>query len=206
MGIYRDQILPRIIDKACGSKSVGKWRVRALEGLSGTVVEPGFGSGSNLPYYPEAVTKVFAVDPAALGQKLAAQRLADSPVEVEFVGLDGQSLPLEDNSCDGAVLTFTLCTIPDPMAALVELRRVLKPGGTLHFAEHGIAPEPNIQKWQHRLEPSQKRIFDGCHVTRDHPELITQAGFEMDWVDSGYADALKPLSFYFVGRATNPTS
>lgn len=203
MAFYRDKILPRIIDKACGSRGVGKWRTRALEGISGVVVEPGFGSGSNLEYYPGEVSKVWAVDPALLGRDLAADRIAASEVEVEFVGLDGQNLPLDDNSCDAGVLTFTLCTIPDPAAALAELRRVIKPGGTLHFAEHGIAPEPNIQRWQRWLEPSQKRMFDGCHVTRDHPELIKQAGFEMDWVDAGYADKLKPLSYFYVGRAIN---
>lgn len=204
MGLYREHVLPRIIDKACGSRGVRKWRRRALEGIHGVVVEPGFGSGLNLPHYPAEVNKVWAIDPAVLGQKLAADRLAESPVEVEFVGLDGQNLPLEDNSCDAGVLTFTLCTIPDPLAALAELRRVIKPGGTLHFAEHGLAEDPKIQKWQHRLEPSQKFVFDGCHVTREHPKLITEAGFEMDWVDAGYADAIKPLSYFYVGRATNP--
>ncbi len=171
MGVYRDQILPRIVDKACGSDGHGPWRTLALEGLSGVVVEPGFGSGTNLAYYPEAVTKIYAVDPAVLGQKLAAKRLALTAIDVDFVGLDGQAIPLADNSCDAGVLTFTLCTIPDPMAALSELRRVIKPGGALHFAEHGLAEDPKVRKWQRILEPSQKLFFDGCHVTHDLAKL-----------------------------------
>lgn len=204
MGIYAEQLLPRLIDKACGTKSVGRWRARVVEGLSGVVVEPGFGSGNNLAYYPEAVTKVYAVDPAVVGRKLAADRLAASPVEVEFIGLDGQHIPLDDDTCDAGLLTFTLCTIPDPMAALAELRRVIKPGGALHFVEHGRAESESVRRWQHRIDPVQRRMFDGCHVSRDHPQLITSAGFEMDWADTGYADGPKPWSYFHIGRAINP--
>lgn len=176
----------------------------ALEGLSGVVVEPGFGSGLNLDHYPDEVTKVYAIDPATLGQKLAAKRLARSSVDVEFVGLDGQELPLEDNSCDGAVLTFTLCTIPDPLQALGELRRVLRPGGALHLLEHGLAVDESVRKWQHRIEPTQKVIFDGCHLTRDHEALMIEAGFEIEAMEKFYGDRLKPLSYLYLGRATNP--
>lgn len=204
MGVYRDQLLPRFIDKACSSEGVGKWRARCLEGISGTVVEPGFGSGTNLPYYPPDVTKVFAVDPATLGQKLAAERLAASHVDVEFVGLDGQQLPLADNSCDAGVLTFTLCTIPDPMVALAELRRVIKPGGALHFCEHGLAPTEKMQKLQYRIDPVQRRLFDGCHVSRDHRALLESAGFEIEWFDADFADGPKPWSYFYVGKALNP--
>lgn len=167
-------------------------------------MEPGFGSGHNLAHYPSEVTKVFAVDPATLGQKLGAERLAVSSIEVEFVGLDGQSLPLDDNSCDGAALTFTLCTIPDPMAALAELRRVLKPGGAVHFLEHGLAPSPSMQKWQHRIDPVQKRLFDGCHVSRDHRALLRAAGFEIERIEQSYGKGPKPWSFFYLGRAINP--
>lgn len=176
-----------------------------MEGLRGIVVEPGFGSGTNLPYYPAEVTKVYAVDPAVLGQKLAADRLEKSSVEVEFIGLDGQAIPLEDDSADCGLATFTLCTIPDPMAALSELRRVIKPGGTLHFAEHGLAPEAAMQNWQRRIDPVQKRLFDGCHVSRDHPALIAAAGFEMEWSDASYGDGPKPWAYFHVGRAVNPS-
>jgi ubiquinone/menaquinone biosynthesis C-methylase UbiE len=204
MGIYEDQVLPRVIDKVCGIGSVTRWRRRAVEGLSGTVIEPGFGSGLNLPVYPSGVSRVYAVDPAQLGQKLAAKRLAASPFDVQFIGLDGQTIPLDDNSCDAGLSTFTLCTIPDSAAALGELRRVIKPGGSLHFLEHGQAPDAKVQRWQGRMEPMQKKLAGGCHLTRDIPSLIEAAGFDIEWVDTGYAKGLKPMSWYFVGRATNP--
>ncbi len=175
-----------------------------MAGLAGVVVEPGFGSGTNLPYYPAEVTKVYAVDPAVLGQKLAADRLANSTVEVDFIGLDGQAIPLPDDSCDAGLLTFTLCTIPDAPAALAELRRVIKPGGFLHFAEHGLAEDRSIQRWQFRIDPVQKRLFDGCHVSRNHPELLRQAGFEMDRHESEYGEGPAPWSYIHVGRALNP--
>ncbi|MEE9414781.1 MAG: class I SAM-dependent methyltransferase [Acidimicrobiales bacterium] len=204
MGLYRDQVLPRLVDKACSTKSVGKWRARCMDQMHGVIVEPGFGSGTNVPHYPPEVTKVYAVDPAVLGQKLASDRLSASAVEVEFIGLDGQAIPLEDDSVDCGLATFTLCTIPDPMVALAELRRVIKPGGALHFVEHGLAPDESLQKWQYRIDPVQKRLFDGCHVSRNHPEMLKAAGFEIDWLDSSFADGPKPWSYFYVGRALNP--
>lgn len=205
MGVYRDQVLPRLIDKVCGTADLGRtWRSRALAGTFGTVVEPGFGSGTNLPWYPPEVTKVYAVDPAVLGQKLAAGRLAATDIEVEFIGLDGQKLPLEDNSSDAGVLTFSLCTIPDPLVALGELRRVIKPGGSLHFLEHGKANTRSMLRWQQRIDPVQKRLFDGCHVSRDHPALIREAGFEIDWAEASYAQGPTPWSYFHIGKATNP--
>ena len=204
MGIYRDQLLPRVIDKALNNEGVERWRTQCVAGLTGVVVEPGFGSGLNVALYPPEVTKVFAIDPAEVGEKLAADRLAKSEVTVNFVGLDGQGLPLEDNSCDSALLTFTLCTIPDANTALAELRRVVKPGGRLHFLEHGLSRDASIATWQKRIEPMQKLVFDGCHLTRPIPDLITDAGFEMDWVEQRYADGPKPWSWFSVGQAINP--
>ena len=204
MGWYRDRLLPKIIDRACGTAEIAQWRRRAIDGIAGTVVEPGFGSGLNLPLLPTEVEKVYAVDPALRGRDLAADRLAASPIDVEFVGLDGQDLPLPDDSCDAALLTFTLCTIPEPDAALGELRRVLKPGGTLHFLEHGKAPSDRVEKWQHRIDPFQRRIADGCHVSRDHPALIEAAGFDIERVTAGYAKGPKPWSYFYVGKAINP--
>ena len=207
MGLYNDQIVPRLIDLACGSGDVGKWRTRCLDGLSGVVVEPGFGSGLNLSHYPQppdGVTHVYAVDPSLTGRKIAAERVAASPIEVEFIGLDGQAIPLDDNTCDGAALTFTLCTIPEPGRALTELRRVLKPGGQLHFVEHGQAADPGIATWQKRIDPVQKRLFDGCHVSRDHESLIRDAGFEITEIEQRFAKGPKPWSWFYLGRAISP--
>ena len=203
MAIYRDKVLPRVIDVACGTKEVAAYRQRCVEGLAGVVVEPGFGSGLNIPWYPPEVERVYAIDPAELGQKLAADRIAASSVDVQFIGLDGQSIPLEDDSCDAGLSTFTLCTIPDAGQALSELRRVIKPGGKLHFLEHGHAPTDGVATWQRRIEPVQKRLFDGCHLTRNMPELIADAGFTIDSLDESYAKGPKPMSYFYLGVATN---
>jgi ubiquinone/menaquinone biosynthesis C-methylase UbiE len=186
MGVYGDHVLPRIIDVACNMKVALEQRERVCDGLAGEVVEIGFGSGSNVPFYPAAVTRVAAVEPADVGWKLAAKRLRDARVPVERSGLDGASLPFEDDSFDAALSTWTMCTIPDIDAALRELRRVLKPGGKLHFVEHGLAPDENVRHWQHRFEPLQKRLFGGCHLTRPTVELLQGAGFEIAEVDSYY--------------------
>jgi len=204
VGWYRDRMLPKIIEKSLGTDEVAGWRRRAIEGITGTVVEPGFGSGLNLPLLPPEVTKVYAVDPAMRGRELAAERLAASPIEVEFVGLDGEQIPLPDDMCDNALLTYTLCTIPDPIRALLELRRVLKPGGSVHFLEHGKAPTERLQKMQRLIDPVQKRIGDGCHVSRDHPALFTEAGFDLETVTAGFGEGPKPWVYYYVGRAINP--
>ncbi len=204
MGLYSDKVLPRVIDKVCGSSGMGVWRSRCLEGISGVVVEPGFGSGTNLPYYPDEVTKVYAIDPATLGRELAKDRLAATDIDVEFVGLTGEQIPLDDNSVNAGVLTFTLCTIPDPVAALAELRRVIEPGGALHFVEHGKAPTDSMVKWQKRIDPVQRRLADGCHLSRDISGLIEDAGFEIEWTEAEYADATSPWSYFHIGVAKNP--
>jgi len=204
MALWRNQILPRVIDLSLGTAEVSAWRKKCLKGIAGVVVEPGFGSGLNIEHMPSAVTKVYAVDPAVLGQKLAADRVAASSIEVEYVGLDGQRLPLDDNSCDAGLLTFTLCTIPDSAAALAELRRVIRPGGTLHFVEHGAAPDDSVKKWQDRMTPLQRRIADGCHLNRPIADLIADAGFEIDWTDASYVGRPKAVSYFIAGVARNP--
>jgi SAM-dependent methyltransferase len=188
MGLYDEHVLPRLINAACGMKTVEPLRRRVCDGLSGDVVEIGFGSGLNIPFYPASVTHVAAVEPADVGWKLAGKRLREASVPVRRAGLDGQSLPFPDDSFDAALSTWTLCTIPDVGAALGEIRRVLKPGGRLHFLEHGLAPDEGVRVWQHRLEPMQKRVFGGCHLTRPVVNLLTAAGFTIAEVDVFYED------------------
>ena len=205
MGFYGEQVLPRMIDVCGGMKSMEPLRRRVCAGLHGRVVEIGFGSGLNIPFYPSAVSGVSAVEPAGLGWRLAAKRVAASDVPVHRAALDGQSLPFADDSYDSALSTWTLCTIPDGVAALRELRRVLKPGGTLHFLEHGLAPDEGVRRWQHRLEPVQKRLFGGCHLTRPVLDMLTEAGFTIAEVDVFYEEgAPKVLAADSLGVATAP--
>ncbi len=205
MGFYGERVVPRLVNVACGNKKMSPLRQRACEGLTGDVVEIGFGSGLNVPFYPATVTKVAAVEPAELGWQLADKRLSASTVLVERAGLDGQALPFADDSFDGALSTWTLCTIPDVDAALGELRRVLKPGATLHFAEHGLAPDEKVRRMQRRLEPLQKKIFDGCHLTRSVVGMLTDAGFTITEVDEFYGEgAPKFGGAYSVGIAVSP--
>lgn len=204
MGLYREQVVPRLVDLMCGSAGFDRWRADAAEGLSGRVVEIGFGSGLNVPHYPPDVDVVLAVEPAVVARRLAERRIGASPVPVEHVGLDGQHIPLDDASCDAALFTFTLCTVPGPEQALSELRRVVRPGGTVHFLEHGLSPEASVAKWQHRIEPVQRRLADGCHLTRDPSELVERAGFVMERNEQRYARGPKPWCWITLGVAAKP--
>jgi len=201
MGFYREQVVPRMVDLACGSAGFDRWRAQAAGGLRGRVVEIGFGSGLNVPHYPPDVQVILAVEPASLARRMAERRIAASPVPVEHIGLDGQDIPLDDASCDAALFTFTLCTVPNPEQALTELRRVLRPGGTVHFVEHGLSPEPGVAKWQHRIEPLQRRLADGCHLTRDPTTLVERAGFVMERNEQRYSRGPKPWCWLTLGVA-----
>jgi ubiquinone/menaquinone biosynthesis C-methylase UbiE len=201
MGWYEEQILPRFINIACGVKANRKLRQRLCAGLEGTVLEIGFGSGHNLPYYPTTVTKLYAIDPSHVGRRLAADRLASSPVSVEFVGLDGEKIPLEDESVDHVVSTWTLCTIPDAGQAMEEVRRVLRASGVFHFLEHGLAPDPRVVRWQSRLNPLQQKVAGGCNLNRPIADLVGGSGLEVDGIDNFYMPGPKPLVYQYEGTA-----
>ena len=189
MGIYGDRILPRIVDKACGVRTTHPLRERACSGLHGDVLEIGFGSGHNVAFYPSAVARVVAIEPSDTAWRLAANRVHASPVAIERGEPDAQRLPYPDATFDAALSTWTMCTIPDPVAALYEVRRVLKPGGELHFVEHGLAPDANVQRWQHRLNGVQRFLFGGCHLNRPIAELLRRGGFRMTYLDEFYDEA-----------------
>jgi ubiquinone/menaquinone biosynthesis C-methylase UbiE len=172
---------------ACNTKETRRVRSMVCAPLAGDVLEIGFGTGLNLPHLPASVSRLRAVDPLVLGSRLAAGRVAESPVVVEFVGLDGQSLDLADHSVDAALSTWTLCSIPDPVAAVREIGRVLRPGGTFHFAEHGTAPDASVQKWQNRLNRLQRRVAGGCNLNRDIPTIVEDGGMTLTSLDTFYA-------------------
>lgn len=204
MGLYREQLLPRLVELTCGGEQMERLRAKAVEGLSGTIVEIGFGSGLNVPVYPPEVTEVLAVEPALVARQRAAGRIAASHARVRHVGLDGQHLPVDTDSCDGALSTFTLCTIPDVVSALAEVARVLKPGAPFHVLEHGLAPDDGVARWQRRLDPIQHRVADGCHLTRDPIALLEGAGFEVVEHTSRYARGPKPFTYFTTAKALAP--
>jgi ubiquinone/menaquinone biosynthesis C-methylase UbiE len=197
-------VVPRGVETVLGTREVRRHRERVVAGLGGTVVEIGFGSGLNVPLYPSSVATVYAVDPSATARRLSQARVAASPVPVHFIGLDGQDLPLPEDSLDAALSTFTLCTIPDVRRALREVRRVLKPDGRFHVLEHGLA-QGDTARWQRRLDPLQRRLAGGCHLDRDMRGLLAEAGFDVtglanDWL-RGHK-MLRPWAFLYEGVVT----
>jgi ubiquinone/menaquinone biosynthesis C-methylase UbiE len=204
MGLYREHVLPHLVDATCGTPALHGWRERVTAGLHGDVLEIGFGSGLNAPHYPPAVTTVHAVEPALRARRLAEQRVSATHATVVHVGLDGARIPLADGSCDGALSTFTLCTIPEVEQALAEVRRVLRPGGTFHVLEHGVAPDGVVARAQRWLEPVQKRVADGCHLTRDPVALLEHAGFEVLELDQRYGLSRSPWTYLTLAVAGRP--
>jgi ubiquinone/menaquinone biosynthesis C-methylase UbiE len=205
VSFYSDQLLPRFQDKVMDRKAAREVRERVCAGLRGNVIEIGFGTGLNTPHYPSAVAKVSAIEPSAICMRIAEPRIRQASAVIELEGLDGEHLDLQDEAFDTALSTWTLCTIPNLEMALGEVRRVLKPGGSFHFVEHGHAPDARVSRWQDRLEPLNKRIAGGCHLTRRIPEMIEQAGFVVEQLDCYYFPGEpKPFGFTFEGRAVQP--
>jgi SAM-dependent methyltransferase len=204
MRVWDERILPRLVDLTLRGRDIGVLREQACGGLRGQVLELGFGSGLNTRFYPAEVESVDAVEPSDVGWRLSERRRAGSAVPVHRVGLDGQAVEADDAAYDAVLSTFTLCTIPDVDRALLEVVRVLRPGGAFHFLEHGVGPTARVQRWQRRMEPIQKRVAGGCHLTRDIPALVEGAGLSMDGLTTQYLPgpgASKPWNYIYLGRS-----
>ena len=203
MGLYEKYVVPHIINCACGTKPIRYQRKKVVPLAEGTVLEIGIGTGFNLPYYdPAKVKKVIGLDPSEASWKLAGERAKDLPFPVEFIGLPGEQIPLDDKSVDTVLVTFSLCTIPDPVKALEGMRRVLKPGGKLVFCEHGAAPDADVLKWQNRVNPIWRTLFGGCNLNRQMPSLIESSGFRITDLQSMYLPSTPRIAgFNYWGMA-----
>ena len=203
MGLYESYVLPRFLHLLCGLKPLIKQRERIVPLAEGRVLEIGFGTGLNLPFYTaDKVDILWGLEPSQEMRELARKKLGATAIDVEFIKAPAEDVPLETGSVDTVLLTYTLCTIPDACLALEEMRRVLKPDGKLLFCEHGLAPHEGVRKWQNRLNPTWKRFVGGCNINRPIPDLIEKAGFSIQTMDTGYISGWKPASFNFLGSAT----
>jgi ubiquinone/menaquinone biosynthesis C-methylase UbiE len=203
MGFYERWIVPRLLDLAMRNRLLDHYRQRTIETAQGPVLEVGVGSGLNLPLYGPAVTRVVGLDPSPELLRLASRRAADALVPVSLTRASAERLPFANAVFDTIVMTWTLCSIPNPIAALTEMRRVLRPGGQLLFVEHGLSPEIRIARWQHRVTPCWKWIGGGCHLDRKMDDLIRAAGFQIDAIERSYMQGPKPWTFMYQGSATN---
>jgi ubiquinone/menaquinone biosynthesis C-methylase UbiE len=205
MSWYEERILPHLTNLSCSTKPIRKQREKIVPLAEGDVLEIGVGTGLNLRYYePGKINRIWALEPSGAMRKLAAKKLRDLDLELnlEFIELPGEKIPLESASVDTVLVTYTLCTIPDAMAALQGMRRVLKPGGRLLFSEHGAAPDENVRRWQERLNSGWRKIAGGCNLNRDIPAMIRGAGFDIVSEDRMYIPGPKILSYNFWGSAT----
>jgi ubiquinone/menaquinone biosynthesis C-methylase UbiE len=201
MGIYQRVVLPWLLDLAMRNSQLAGYRRETIGAARGAVLEIGVGSGLNLPLYDPAVGQVYGIDPSPELLDRAGQRIADARVPVSLIRASAEQLPFAADAFDTVVMTWTLCSILDPSAALGEMRRVLKPGGRLLFVEHGLSPELRITRWQRRLTPCWKRVGGGCHLDRKIDDLIRAAGFEVDALETGYIEGPKPWTFMYQGTA-----
>jgi ubiquinone/menaquinone biosynthesis C-methylase UbiE len=202
MSFYGDQVLPHLVNLACGTKPTRKQREKIVPRAYGDVLEIGFGGGLNLPFYDRsAVRKIFGLEPSAGMRKSASENIAATDIDVELIDLPGEEIPLDDNSVDSILVTYTLCSIADTLAALQGMRRVLKPRGHLFFCEHGKAPDAEVQRWQRRLNPGWRLISGGCHMDRDIPALLDEGGFEIEDDNRMYLPGIRALSYNFWGAA-----
>jgi ubiquinone/menaquinone biosynthesis C-methylase UbiE len=201
MGFYEKWILPRLTDLAMRNKEATRFRARVVPAARGTVLEIGIGSGLNLPFYGEGVIRVYGLDPSEELLDMARKIAARAPFPVELLMQSGEEIPLGDDTVDTVVSTWTLCTIPDPIKALKEMKRVLKPSGMFIFAEHGLAPEASVRAWQERLNPLWRKVTGGCNLNRKMDDLIRAAGFSLVELDTEYARGLRPMSYIYSGRA-----
>ncbi|HEX4896082.1 MAG TPA: class I SAM-dependent methyltransferase, partial [Solimonas sp.] len=186
-GWYERHLLPYLLDLACGIGPVRRQRQKVVPQARGRVLEIGIGTGLNLPHYDATrVDTIVGLDPGVEMHRLAQRRVAEAGLSVELVGLSAERIPFPDASFDCVLVTYSLCTIPDPVAALREMRRVLKPGAPLLYCEHGAAPDAGVRRWQSRLTPAWSRLAGGCHLDRDIPALLAQAGFVTDAPQAAY--------------------
>ena len=199
---YERYVLPYATDLACGSRFIRRQREKVVPRAHGRVLEVGIGTGLNLAHYDKArVEKIVALDPALAMHRLARKRIARAGLEVELVGVSAETIPLRDASIDSVLVTYSLCTIADPLAALKEMRRVLAPGGRLIFCEHGRSPDERVRRWQDRVTPYWMKIAGGCHLNRDVPGLLREAGFECLDLQTGYLPGPRMLTFNYWGEA-----
>jgi len=187
MPFYRDRVYPRIVEAFGDPPPIRAVRQRIVRDAVGKVLEIGVGPGVNFAHYdPAKVRKIYALEPNPQMVRLAERRRRRTDLDIEFLALPGERIPLDDDSVDTVLSTFTLCTIPGVREALRGVERVLKPEGKLIFFEHGLSPEPRVRRWQERSEPLTRWLFEGCHVTRDVPSLLEQSGFRIQQVEKGY--------------------
>ena len=197
MGFYERHVLPRFINCACGTRPIMKQREKVVPLATGIVLEIGIGTGLNLPFYKsDQIEKLIGLDPSEKSWELAADRASSLDFDVEFVGLPGEQIPLADDSVDTVMVTYSLCTIPDPVTALKGMARVLRPGGKFIFCEHGIAPDDNVRKWQERINPLWMKVAGGCHLNRDIPSLVTAGGFAIDGIQEMYLPGSPKFASY----------